>query len=474
MKLEKHHYFFLFVTCFSLCIISDELFSDGMFMDGLLYADISRNMAESLGSFWQPHLTHTLFNEFYEHPPLALWLQSIFFNLFGDNIYVERFYSLLTYLIVGYLIVLIWSKLTRDNKTGWIPLFLWLNTSGITWAAANNILENTMSIFVCLSVLFYLNSLKKRRFLWLVLSGISLFLGLLTKGLLCLYIWGIPFIMWAFIRKRSFQQMILDSVIIVTFTILPIALLFFGVPKAQNSILNYFNSQVIGSIQNIQTVDSRFAIIGEFIKSISIPLIFGLIIMIVFFLKKVKKSLFNENLREALMFLTIVLSGVIPIMISMKQRGFYILTVYPLFSIGLAYYLYPLIKPVFDKLKTNQKGFKIFKGMTFGIILGSIGLSANQINRIGRDKDIILDSKAVIDIVGRNTTINICPEIHSIWSLHGYMSRYGNISLDDNQNNIHQYYLSLENCNKRFLEDRYDLIPIKTKKYKLYKRKGIK
>jgi 4-amino-4-deoxy-L-arabinose transferase-like glycosyltransferase len=445
-----------------------------MFMDGLLYADISRNMAEGLGSFWKPHLTKTLFNEFYEHPPLALGLQSIFFNLFGDNIYVERFYSLLTYFIVGYLIVLIWSKLTRNKKTGWIPLFLWLSTSGITWAAANNMLENTMSIFVCLSVLFYLNSFETRRFLWLVLSGVSLFLGLLTKGFFCLYIWSVPFFIWAFMRKRSFPQMIIDNVIIVAFTILPIALLFFVVPEAQNNILNYFNKQVIGSIQNVQTVDSRFAIIGKFIISIITPLVIGLIIIIGSLKKKVKKTFFNENLREALIFLAIVLSGVIPIMISMKQRSFYILTVYPLFSIGLAYYLYPIIKPVIDKLKTNQKGFKIFKGITVGIVFVSLVLSVSQVNRIGRDKDMILDSKAVVDIIGRNTTINICTEMYSIWSLHGYMSRYGNVSLDKNQNNIHQYYLSLENCNKQFLEDRYDLVPIKTKKYKLYKRKGQK
>ena len=133
-----------------------------------------------------------------------------------------------------------------------------------------------------------------------------------------------------------------------------------------------------------------------------------------------------------------------------------------------------MIKPVIDKLKTNQKGFKIFKGITVGIVFVSLVLSVSQVNRIGRDKDMILDSKAVVDIVGRNTTINICTEMYSIWSLHCYMSGYGNVSLDKNQNNIHQYYLSLENCNKQFLEDRYDLVPVKTKKYKLYKRKGQK
>lgn len=133
MKLKLHHYFYLFVGFLFLGIVSIDLFSDGMFVDGLLYADISRNMAEGLGSFWKPHFTEVIYPEFYEHPPLALGLQSIFFYVFGDSIYVERIYSLSTYIIVGYLIALIWKKLTGEKKTGWIPIFLWIITGGIAW-----------------------------------------------------------------------------------------------------------------------------------------------------------------------------------------------------------------------------------------------------------------------------------------------------------------------------------------------------
>ena len=474
MKLEKHHYCYLFVIFLFLGIVSVELFSDGMFMDGLFYADISRNMAEGLGTFWKTHFTNCVGNEFYGHPPLAFGLQSIFFKLLGDSIYIERFYSLLTYIIVGYLIVLIWAKLTRDKKNGWIPLFLWLSTSGVTWAAANNMLENTMSVFVCLSIFFYLNSFDKRRFLWVILSGLTLFLGLLTKGFVCLYIWSVPFFIWVFMRKISLPKMIADTVIVVAFTILPVILLFFIVPDAQNNMLNYLNEQIIGSIQNTRTVNSRFAIIGGFFGNIITPLIVGLIILAVALKKKVQKSLFKENLRESLMFFAIVLSGVLPIMISMKQRYFYILTVYPLFSIGLAYYLYPMIKSIFSIVEINKKKIVIFKVLTVIIVLASTILSISQVNKVGRDKDMIFASKAIIEVVGKNTTINICSEIASHWSLHGYLSRYGNVSLDKNQNHICQYYLSLGDCNKNRIKKEYNLLPIKMKRYKLYRMKGIK
>jgi 4-amino-4-deoxy-L-arabinose transferase-like glycosyltransferase len=474
MKFEKHHYYYLFVGFLFLGIVSVNLFSDGMFLDGLLYADISRNMAEGLGTFWKPHLSYGIFNEFYEHPPLALGLQSLWFKVFGDSIFVERFYSLSTFIIVGYLIVLIWGKFTGDKKHGWIPLLLWIIINNVAWAAANNMLENTMSIFVCLSLLFYLNSIENKRFLWIVLSGVSLSLGLLTKGFFCLYIWSVPFFMWVFMRQRTFLQMIKDSVLIVLCTLIPIVLLYLFIPAAQNNMLQYFNMQVIGSIQNVKTVDTRFAIIGKFFENIVVPLFIGIIVIVVARLKNVPRHLLKENSKIALMFLAIVLSGILPIMISMKQRSFYILTVYPLFAIGLAYYLYPILKLTINKMAIESKGFKIFKGITIGVFMISIGLSIGQINRVGRDKAMIYDSKAVITIVGRDNTINICPNMYSIWSLHGYFSRYGNVSLESNQNIICQYYLTLDDCNNEVLENNYDLLPIGTKNYKLYKLKENK
>ena len=37
------------------------------------------------------------FPEFYEHPPLAIYFQSLFFKLFGQGYGVERFYSFITH-----------------------------------------------------------------------------------------------------------------------------------------------------------------------------------------------------------------------------------------------------------------------------------------------------------------------------------------------------------------------------------------
>lgn len=467
MAFKKDTYFYSLLAFIFLGVFSVDLFSDGMFMDGLIYASISRNMAEGFGTFWKPQLSETLFAEFYEHPPLAVGIQSIWFRVFGDTMYVERFYSLFSLLVTGWLIVLIWKEITHELKNAWLPLLFWVLISDVGWSAANNMLENTMSVFVCLSVLFYFKSKSKRRIFWLILSGFSLSAGLLSKGFVCLYIWSFPFFDWLFKRDKNFAYMTTDSIILVFSTIIPIAWLYFFIPEAQNFMLNYFNKQVLDSISSVQTVATRFAILRMFFEKTILPLsVAGILILTL--KQRDKKELLRKNAKEALVFLLVVFSGILPIMISMKQRSFYILTVYPFFAIGLAYYIYPVLSPMVKKIKTKPKSFKTLKIITLSVISISILFSVSQINRIGRDKTKVKDSKAIIQITGKNRTIAVCPKLYSDWSLHGYFARYGKLSLDPNLPPTAEYYLTTAGCKPDYPDKRYKLVPAATEKYQLY------
>ena len=43
----------------------------GMFVDGVTYASIARNLAEGRGTFWTPSYTATIYPQFHDHPPLG-------------------------------------------------------------------------------------------------------------------------------------------------------------------------------------------------------------------------------------------------------------------------------------------------------------------------------------------------------------------------------------------------------------------
>ncbi len=425
----------------ALLITAPALFSKGMFSDGLLYAAISRNMANDMGSFWVPHLSDGFFDRFFEHPPLALGLQSIWFRLLGDSFLIERFYSLFTLVLNGWIIVLIWKHFTGSFQRGWLPLFLWIMVSTVTWSCANNMLENTMAVFVSLGFLFYLKYTDKGHWSFILLSGTMLALSALTKGLVGLYIWGVPFFMWLVFKNRSFGKMVLESVFLILSTSLPIVLLYLFSDAAAFNMVSYFNHQVVDASQNVVTVDSRFAILKEFFSQTLIPIILIVLIITPGLIKRKKQTMqaLAENKKLFLILMLIVMAGVLPIMISVKQRGFYILTVYPFFSIAAGLLVLPLVEKRLSGLRHAH--FKILKWACVALIIASLTLSVVQSNSIGRDKDKLLMCYEVIKLSGKGSRINIAEEFKNESSLHGYFARYGNVSLITLEKERLPYYL---------------------------------
>ena len=90
----------LFVLTLYFLLLSSKLMRLGIHADGLEYANVARNMAEGLGTFWNPYHDDLLHPVFHEHPPLVFWIQSFFFKLFGEGPYFESFYGLLVGLVI--------------------------------------------------------------------------------------------------------------------------------------------------------------------------------------------------------------------------------------------------------------------------------------------------------------------------------------------------------------------------------------
>ena len=143
----KNRPFYAFIIAFFIVMIAPYLLSHGMFMDGIMYATVSNNLANGLGSMSDLAFSETIELHFREHPPLAFWIQSMFYKIFGDSFIIEKLYSALTYLTTGLILRKIWIKVTHQKELAWLPLLFWVSIPIITQAARNNLLENTMMIF---------------------------------------------------------------------------------------------------------------------------------------------------------------------------------------------------------------------------------------------------------------------------------------------------------------------------------------
>jgi 4-amino-4-deoxy-L-arabinose transferase-like glycosyltransferase len=462
----KHIPFFIIITAIFLGIISPFMLSDGMFMDGLLYAAISNNMAHGMGNAWDLFLTNTFYPHFHEHPPLAFVFQSTLFKLFGDSILIERFYSLSTFGITAFVMVKIWKETVSEKykNLSWLPLLFWITIPLMSWAAPNNMLENTMMIFTSLSVLFIIKSYKSNSILNLSLSGIMIFLAVLTKGLVALFPFALIFWIFVFNKQFGFLRFSRDILISLSAMILSFIAIFIFMPESYDSLMAYFNKQILGSIENAQTVDSRFFIVFRLFKELIPSLI---IILIIKFPSRKQKTKNNSDWAKILLLLG--LSGVLPIMISMKQSGFYVLATFPIFSIALALVAAPKFSVLTEMINPQSSKFKAFKYISYTLLLISIVLLFSKVNTIGRDKDEIEDIYSMIEIIPKNTTIGIQKEIRTEWSMHGYFQRYGNIALDthiSDQTN----FLILQKNSKEIVND-FIIADSNLRKYTLYKRK---
>lgn len=469
MKKNINTYFFIITGSIFLILTAPQLFSEGMVMDGVLYASVSRNLSIGLGTFWEPFLSHGLFPKFHEHPPLALGLQSLAFRLFGDSIYVERFYSLVIFSIIAFLITAVWKQLSKNKSLGWIPLLFYFIMLKIPWACANNMLENTMIVFLLAACVMFFKNINSNKVHYLIIGGIFIFLSALTKGLVGLYIWTLPFFYWLFTRHARFSKMLFNTLVLISFTLLPFLILMKKSSAAHDNLLIYFNKQIIGSVSSVKTVDHRYFILIA-VAYHSIPIILtSILILVIAKIKNIRIELNKEQNKKAAAFIFLAASGIIPIMISLKQSGHYAITTYPFISIAFALFMEPSIKKITDKY--THKKVKPALITSLAIALFTIVFSLLQFGKYRYQQTELLECKTIITEIGTDQSIHLEPGLYTEWFLHGYFARYGNISLMPSHSPSFDFYLTKSNETTTKLMN-YEEVALKTEIYKLYRLKS--
>lgn len=469
MKIQPSVYFLIFVVAVFFIAISPTLFSHGMFMDGVYYAMISRNLAEGLGSFWNPQLTDTLAKQFNDHPPLVFGIQSLFFSLFGDFHWVERLYSLLCYLLAGALIISIWKRVapSTEKKLYWLPLVLWLTVPKMVWGASNNLLENTMMLFLLISIIFQLKAIDEKKVHYFFLAGVFIFLAFLAKGFTAFFPLSFLFFYWVFKRPFLFGELIKKYVVFLAGVLLPFGTLYF-VPDAYENLAKYYNIQIIGGLGAEQSVDSRFYIIRRVSQELTVMTILWLVLFLL------NKYLFKKTVRSnfsiVYIFLCTALSGVLPILISMKQSTFYVIPAFPLFSIAIALLIAPFIQQWLDSFIHQVKAFKIFKIASIFLLAISIVVLLLPINETNRDKTKLHDVRKIIDTIDARTTIGIEKGIRREWSYYAYFYRYGHISIDYYEPEANRFIIVPKDMKVNYQP--YEKQNLGLKSLDLYKRVG--
>lgn len=476
---KKNFPFWLLTVAAFVILLLPELVRDGMFVDGVTYAAVSKNLANGSGSFWYPFYTKTLYPQFHEHPPLVFGIQSIFFSLFGSNnsIFPERIYTFLTAVITGILIVKFWRVVFKSNaqysRLAWLPVLLWITIPLVSWSYKNNMLENTMGIFTLASVLCIYKGLTEKQFFFYLLSGsFFIFLAFLSKGFVALFPLGIVALYWATKKDISLGKMLSKTVLVFILFLLFFGVLILFIPNASDSLLKYFDIQVLKSLKGEREIPnaSRIYILERLLNELIPAILLTVLVFGVVYKKRLQTLMLKNKYQKEVLFLVIVgFSASLPIIISPKQMGYYLVPSFPFFALAIGVFLAPAVNQFIIWIDINKKGFKLFKTSVFVLFLASLFFSVISFGKTGRDKETLKDIYAVGKLIPAGETVTLQNDMCSEWGLIAYFSRYFNISLDCGDER-HTYQLVKKEGAVKFPES-YETVPLELNNFVLLKEK---
>ena len=441
-----------------------------MFMDGLLYSTVADNFAHAKGSFWHLYNSDTLHSNFHEQPPLYFWIMAGFYKIFGDSIYVERFYDFITLVLSAFLIHKNWQVVASEKlkKYSFLPIIFWITIPVCFWAYANNMLEISVTVFVLSSSFFLFKYyFKQSQKQYLIIAGFFLIAGFLTKGFVALFPIAIPFFYFIVFHKIALRKWLTDSLLLSIIPIFVIAIIFLF-ENSRTGFTTYLTQRVFHSISSVSTVNNRFHILGRMSMELLPIILLNFLILTIRFLAKRKKSELYFD-RKFLFLLLIALSASLPLMITKEQRGFYLVNSFPYYAITIVWLFIPMWQKIVDYL--SERNWAKKWGHIIGISLIVIGLSYSflQIGKYNRDEKILKDIEVLQPILKNKNIISVNKELWKRWNLHSYFMRFMNISLD--RASKHDYFLTKKNI---VLDDKaYTKVKIRTMAFDLYKKNDV-
>lgn len=475
----KNIYTPIYILTISIVIflVLPFLLQDGMFMDGIQYACVSKNLANGVGSFWFPILSDTWYMQnsqfFMEHPPLFYGIESIFFRLLGDSFYTERVFSFIMLLFATLFIHLIWD-LTSDyfghNKNNsWYAILLWIITPVCFWTFQNHMIETLLSVFTLGAVYFSLKAILNKKMLYfnLVLSGVLIFCSFLTKGFPGLFPFVTIPLFYMIFKLINFRQTCFYLGIILLTFILVYLIIFLFNNSASDSLKFYLTKRLVNRIEATSTINYRFFIM----RDLFFEFLPSMLICLVLYLFSIRKKEFvklKSNCKKMFLFMVLLgFSASVPIMITMVQKNFYLVPSIPFFALAIAFINTDFLDQKLSILLLNQNTNKVLKITAFTVLFFVLFFSGLQINKISRDESLLKDVRVIGDFLKNEKIVSVDSDTYYSWSFQFYILRYYGVQLDT-KNKTRMFYITKneQEFSKLF---QYKQIQLPTTEYKLYK-----
>ena len=437
-SIKLQWYIFSLVLAAYAMFLIPRLVTHGLSLDGLIYATIARNLALDQGSFWLPHFSSTFYSEFYDHPPLGLWLESGCFRLFGDSFYIEQVFSaamlLLTLLVMGF----IWARVNSPPYYAnhyWLVALVFLVIPLVTDTFRNNYLENQLVVVTTSAVLTQIYALDRpgwRSLIWGAISGLLICMGILIKGPVALFPLAAGWCYWIVFRSSEIRRVLSISLVAIIVIALFVATLIIN-PKSNHFIHAYFTHQIASTMTGQRMVDySRIFVLKTIAESLIYPFV---VLGIVFLLHRMmirKQNAANwNNIRYVLFFFLIALCASLPLMISPRQYKHYLLPSLPFYVLGITSLALPLVNDIIEYLENWMILKKLLAWLAVVLTLVAIVLGIGKFGSLKGDSKFYLPNvDEIARIVGEENKVWVCDSLMNEFKLIAYLARYHAIAVE--------------------------------------------
>ncbi|KAA6436636.1 hypothetical protein FEM33_21065 [Dyadobacter flavalbus] len=449
----------LLTICFIGMTFIPRSFDHVLFMDGLAYAAISRNMALGQGTFWEPHFADSFwlpYNQcsfFCEHPPLMFGLQSLLFRIMGDTTAVENTYNTIILLASIWLIFRIWQKLFEHKRHirehAWLPVLLWYCLRIVWWSVPNNLLDTTMAVFCLGSCYFQLTAITASQFKpghWL-LSGIMIVLACMTKGPAGIFPLAFPAI-YSLVYGKVFFKPALSGTSTMLAGFLSLMLLILQYPPARYFLSHYFEGQVMAALLKKREKVSNdwtahFYLIRLLFTNIIPHLLIILGLLAAHFYYKLGPRISGHTKNVCCFTFLLTIAVVFPMLASVKQGDHYLLPALPFVGLFFAACTIELLLPITIKFPFVTR-LSVYALSLMAVILMTCKLFCPEPDRMF---DI---AKKLSGYVPPNSKIYLPSKISNYPEIHTSFQRYSRLSIAYNPNETK--YLYFDDSNETMLD----------------------
>ena len=444
----------LSTTLFMVSILM-PLVRHGMFLDGVTYAAIAKNLSLNHGTLWQPYYSETLFPVFYEHPPFAIFLESLCFRVLGEQCRVENLYSF--FIIATQLSLIAWYWL-RKEKVSWhhfaLLLLVWLLVPLNTRVFTNNMLEATLTLFTTAASLLLLCPAKNKWGDWFYLFGasIAMLLGYLSNGPTAFFPIAIPMLL-ALVQKpteglisgvkRSGQLLVMTLCILLVFYLL--------LPAAWDNTQHYLQTQVMPSVTGerlpVHTNMKHAYVIYLYLRAAGLVAVFAVICLVI--AAKLQQRSIGQNLKQAfsqpafLFFFYLSLIASLPVGVSHKQAFNYIAQCAPFIVLAGLYLCH---KPCLIIMSHGSKSaglLRVLQDLSLAGFVMVMLLTISSGSKFNRDEALLKDLPILLPKLQQAAIVSTSQAVAEQWVSAAYFSRFSMISLEQSERQT--YYLALKN-----------------------------